>query len=294
MRVVMMAAPLSLDIIDKVTGGGIGVHDTPCPLCSALRHSPANRRAKVFRTWRIERGFATYCCVHCGERGAALDRDAAPPDPINLAQARAAAAERDRLHRAERLSLARWLWSIRQQISGTVAERYVRGCRAYRGPIPATLGYLPARDQHSPALVAAFGMATEIEPGVIGIADDDVRGVHLTKLAPDGSGKAGTDCDKVMIGNSAGWPIVLATANDLLGLAVTEGIEDALTAHEATGLGAWAAGSASRLPALAETMPDWINCINVIADGDHDGQRNAVDLTERLRGRGLHVELVGS
>jgi hypothetical protein len=42
-------------------------------------------------------------------------------------------------------------------------------------------------------------------------------------------------------------PIVLAPPNDLLGSSITEGIEDALTMHEATGLGTWAAGSAARL-----------------------------------------------
>lgn len=41
-----------------------------------------------------------------------------------------------------------------------------------------------------------------------------------------------------MIGRSKGAPIVLAPLNDLLGLIVTEGIEDALSAHQATGLGA--------------------------------------------------------
>ena len=48
-----------------------------------------------------------------------------------------------------------------------------------------------------------------------------------------------------MIGRSSGSPIVLAPANDLLGLVISEGIEDALSLHEASGCGAWAAGSAS-------------------------------------------------
>ena len=48
---------------------------------------------------------------------------------------------------------------------------------------------------------------------------------------------------------------MLAPMNDLLGLAITEGVEDALSIHAATGLGAWAAGAASRLPALADAVP---------------------------------------
>ena len=64
-----------------------------------------------------------------------------------------------------------------------------------------------------------------------------MRGVHITRLAADGSGKAGTDRDKFMRGLARGSPIVLAPPNDLLGLAITEGIEDALSVYAATGLG---------------------------------------------------------
>ena len=46
-------------------------------------------------------------------------------------------------------------------------------------------------------------------------------------------------------------------------LAITEGIEDRLTVHEATGLGAWAAGSASRMPALAYVLPGYIEGCNL-------------------------------
>jgi len=72
-----------------------------------------------------------------------------------------------------------------------------------------------------------------------------VRGVHLTRLKPDGSDRERTANGKIMIGHSAGVPIILAPPNDLLGMAISEGIEDALSAHEATGLGAWAAGTAN-------------------------------------------------
>ena len=95
--------------------------------------------------------------------------------------------------------------------------------------------------------------------------------MHITRLAPDGLGKAGTDTDKIMVGLSACSPIVLAPPNDLLGLAITEGIEDALSAHIATGLGAWAAGAASFLPALAAAIPAYVECITILADNDPDG-----------------------
>jgi hypothetical protein len=84
--------------------------------------------------------------------------------------------------------------------------------------------------------MAAFGMPIEPEPGVLAIADNAVMAVQLVKLRPDGSGKADIKPNKIIIGQGAlGSPIVLAPPNDLLGLAITEGIDDALSIHEATG-----------------------------------------------------------
>jgi hypothetical protein len=141
-------------------------------------------------------------------------------------------------------------------------------------------------------MVAAFGLADEIEPGVVSIPAAAVMGVHLTRLAPDGRGKAGTDTDKIMIGTPLGTPIVLAPPNDLNGLAISEGIEDALSVHEATGLGAWAAGAASFLPALAAAVPEWIECITIMVDDDSAGRSNADALAERLEQRGFEFRLI--
>ncbi len=90
-------------------------------------------------------------------------------------------------------SKAQWLWRSRLPIGGTVAELYLRKARGYAGVIPPTLAFLPARKDHPPALIAAFGLCSEPEPGELAIAEADVRAVQLIKLAPDGSGKA--DCE---------------------------------------------------------------------------------------------------
>jgi hypothetical protein len=141
-------------------------------------------------------------------------------------------------------------------------------------------------------MIAAIGLAHETEPGVIAIADDAVRGVHITRLLPDGSDRRRGDQAKIMVGHSTGSPIVLAPPNDLLGLAIAEGIEDALTMHEMTGLAAWAAGCASRLPALAEAVPGYIDCVNVVADDDTDGRRHSAALAGRIRARSIEVSLI--
>jgi hypothetical protein len=283
---------IGLNVIDQITGGWLGTYDVPCPLCGPFRHSPVNRRRPVMRVWHVEPGFVTFHCCRCGERGHTRDGAVPKPDPMKLARARQQAAERERDAIAERLRKAVWLWSQRKPIAGSPAERYLRDTRAYGGPLPPTVGFLPGRGEYPPAMIAAFGIAEESEPGVILVRDSAIRGVHLTRLRADGSAKAGGDNDKIMIGFSAGSPITLAPPNDLLGLIIAEGIEDALSAHEATGLGAWAAGCASRLPALINVLPGWISCTTILADDDADGRRHAAELAERIRARGIEARLI--
>jgi hypothetical protein len=140
-------------------------------------------------------------------------------------------------------------------------------------------------------MIAAFGLAVELEPGVIAINESAFRGVHITRLKADGSAKAGTDADKIMIGFSAGAPIVLAPVNDLCGLAITEGIEDALSTFMVTGLGCWAAGCASRLLALAAAIPDYVEAVTICAHSDEAGQRGALDLADALSKRPIEVRV---
>jgi hypothetical protein len=289
---------ITLAEIDALTGRRLGAFDVPCPMCGPLRRSARNQRKPVLRIWRTEPGFATFPCARCGERGFVRDRDnpTRAPDPARLAQARAETAERDRAHKAKRQQLALWLWQRRRPIAGSIAETYLREARGYGGPLPATLGLLPSRGDHHPAMIAAFGLALEVEPGVLTIADDAVRGIHLTRLRPDGSGKAVFDdpekTAKIMIGLSMGSPIVLAPPNDLLGMTITEGIEDGLSVHQDTGLAVWVAGAASRMPALADVLPAFIECTTIVADDDPDGRRFAAELAARIGDRGMDARAI--
>ncbi|MCJ9704424.1 toprim domain-containing protein [Bradyrhizobium sp. SHOUNA76] len=284
-----MIDPLDLASIDRLTGGRIGQHDVACPLCGPTKRARINQHRKVLRVWRIDTGFAGYHCARCGEKGSTRDRSAPPPDPMAVQRAHAQAADRERISAAERLQTASWLWSQREPIAGTDAETYLRGARGYTGPLPGTLGFLRGRGDYPPAMIAAFGIPAEAEPGVLYMPTEALRGVHVTRLAPRGRGKAGTAQDKIMIGRSLGSPIVLAPINDLLGLSVAEGIEDALSVHEATGLGAWAAGAASRLPALADAVPNYVDCMTLMIDNDRDGRRHAAELGRLIDRRGIET-----
>jgi hypothetical protein len=125
--------------------------------------------------------------------------------------------------------------------------------------------------------------------------DAVVTGVHITRLVPDGSDRErGEDAkNKIFIGRSTGSPIVLAPLNDLLGLAVTEGIEDGLSVFAGTGLGVWVAGCASRMPALAERIPSFTDCITIYAHGDDAGQDGARKLAAAIKRRNIEVTIEG-
>lgn len=188
-------------------------------------------------------------------------------------------------HRGKAFALWRRRWVV---VEDDPVWRYLREVRRYDGPIPATIGFLPTRGEHPPSMIAAIGLANEPEPGALAIHDNAVRAVHLTRLKPDGRGKAGTTADKVTIGQgSVGTPIVLSPQNDLLGLAITEGIEDGLSVHAATGLGTWAAVSAGRMSALADVIPGYVECVTIFGHRDAAGERGARELAARLADRGI-------
>jgi Toprim domain-containing protein len=288
----MTSNNLSFDQILDITGDRYGAIDSPCPLCSHLR-KPAKQRLKVLRVYRDAPDFARFHCVHCEAKGWVSDRAAASTEKrlpaAEIEKIKTDIAAREAEHEVIRRMKALGLWRRGKAVPNTPVERYLRLARGYRARIPATIRFLPESEGFAPAMIAAIGIADEIEPGILSIPDHAIRGVHITALLSDGSAKAGTGRDKIMIGKSIGSPIVLAPPNDGLGLAIAEGIEDAFSIHEATGLGAWAAGSASRMPALATVIPSYIDCVTVVADPDDAGRINGRKLADAHRGREVRL-----
>ncbi len=213
-----------------------------------------------------------------------LGRPPAPPRPSTSPPTHNGSAEAQ--HRK-----AAWLWSQRQPIGGTIAELYLREARGITCALPATLGFLaPHKPEHHSALIAAFAPAEEPEPGILA-PPRAIAAVHLTLLKPDGSGKADVEKPKLMVGSPGTAPIVLTPVNDLGGLAIAEGIEDALAVHQATGLGGWAAACAGRLPAMAAIVPPYVESVTVMVDDDPAGRRGAEALARSLVDRVLEVRL---
>ena len=79
--------------------------------------------------------------------------------------------------------------------------------------------------------------------------------------------------------------------NDGLALLITEGIENALSLGLSLGLGAWAACSHTRMPALASAVPSYIEAVTIVADPEPAARASATALAEKLKRRGFIITL---
>jgi hypothetical protein len=199
-------------------------------------------------------------------------------------------AEADAEYEAESarlLAFALALYAASAKAAGTIVEKYLRS----RGIecVPDLARFVTYRGL--PAMCLPFGIPTEPAPGRLSIRPEQIGGVHLTFLQTDGSGKAkdAKGRSKIMIGRGHDFPIVLAPANDLGGLVISEGIEDALSWHQENGVGAWAAGAASMLPRIARHVPRSIETISIIEDDNEAGRSGCRALAEALHDRGFEV-----
>jgi CHC2 zinc finger len=244
----------------------------PCPKCGGTDRFSINVRKQLWHCRQCQTGGDVIDLVKhldgCDTATAitTLIGDATRPAPR---PAPAARPRDDKAETAERLAFARHRWGRRRPITRTLAENYLCRARGISGPLPATLGYLPPSAKYpDPALIAAFGMATKIDPAeheqrwraerdrplpapcwdfgdplavpgvqpaaqkpALHIPDGALVGVHLIKLLPDGSDRRRDIRDaKITIGIGFNAPIVLAPPNDGMPLIIGEGIEKVLAA----------------------------------------------------------------
>ncbi len=177
-------------------------------------------------------------------------------------------------------------WKQTQKASGTLVETYLRS-RGITIPIPPAIRFSPKLKHTSagswhPAMVCS-----------ITDASGTVSSVHRTYLAADGRGKAfkkGAGIDsKMCLGPLYSNAIALADPGRVLGIG--EGIETCLSVMQAIpGLPVWCAVSANRLGNVA--LPEVVEHVVILADGDAPGQRAADSARKRLCRQGLRVTIV--
>ena len=196
-------------------------------------------------------------------RGLLNDGGTARPTPDSEAVAeRRAKEQRDRQFRTA-CALDFWRHETRPA-EGTIVERYFRA-RGLWPVFPETIRASKTWVKHResggrwPVMMARID---HVEMGFTGVA--------LTYLSPDGTGKASVDPVRRCIGPIGGGAVRLAPAGKTL--LVSEGIENGLTAMQATGLPAWAALSTSGLVSLAlPTVSHNVGAVIVCADNDLSG-----------------------
>jgi putative DNA primase/helicase len=166
--------------------------------------------------------------------------------------------------RAERTEAALAIWNDASPAPGTPAQDYL----AKRGLQLST----PSSLRFHPRLKHPTG---GIWPGMVALVtrggDRMPVAIHRTFLARDGSAKAPVEPAKMMLGPCRGGAVRLSAHSSVL--MVGEGIETCLAALQATGHPAWAALSTSGLRSLE--LPDEVNEVVVLADGDEPGEAAA-------------------
>lgn len=205
-----------------------------------------------------------------------------PPETAEQRQARVAKAEREAKNKTAEALL---IWKDAKPANDIMVETYL-GSRQLVLPIPGTLRlarsvYRPKSQDRRPHLVGLIEHETE---GPIG--------VNLIALNPiDAAAKATGDDRKWTKGSRAGGAVRLYPAGPII--AISEGIEDALTFAQETNIPAWAAITADGIrsfipPPLATTQS-----IILIEDQDENqtGQRAVADAARRLAGLGYKIQI---
>ena len=228
-----------------------------------------------------ERDGRTLWHCHSCQDGAAVARaiglrsdrllTANPANPANRPQA------------PDHRDAARRLWDRAAAINGTAAERYL-AARALPGFASPALRFLPDQ-RHGPTgsrwpvMLAACTCPTSGE----------LRAVHRTFLARDGSGKAAVDPAKMTLARTAGAVIRLAEPEADKPLVIGEGIESSASAGLLIGAPAWAAIAAGNMSSIV--LPETVKAVIVAADPDPVGQREAEAAARRWQAEGRVVRI---
>ena len=238
----------------------------PCPICAK---GPRDRALSITTD---ERGIVSHC-FRCGYvKAENLERR--PLEPVRSASAKSEQP-------AEWSDRAESIWRRTLPLRGTVGQTYLehRGC--VLPPGDSGLRFLEPSDRHPPTLCARVTDAQTNRPLTL----------HFTRLASDGRGKGGTDCDKILLaGHRKRGGVIRLWPDEAVacGLALAEGIESALAAAHLF-KPVWAtvdAGNLSQFPLL-----DGIESLTIYADHDEAGLKAARECARRWTAAGREARI---
>lgn len=194
-----------------------------------------------------------------------------------------AKAERDN-------SYALSLWREAVAIEGTAAESYLRW-RGITIDLPSSLRFSMLKPPKDSGVSEANGRG--LLPAMVALvtgADGEPAGIQRTFLRQDGRKAASADGKvKYSLGLVRGGAIHLGPSLPT-GLAICEGVEDALSLMEMGAASAWAAAGSGMLAGVQ--LPDTVRSIVIGADADMAGQHAAAKAAEAFSRGGRKVTII--
>ena len=244
----------------------LGQYRQPCPKCE---RGAKDRALSI----KVDADGATFICHRCGYTGS--------DNPARDTYTRAPRQE-PKADPLEWSTTAVTIWRRTQSLRGTVGAVYLqaRGCAI--PPRDSHLRFLPADGSYPPSLCAAVTDIVTARP----------ISLHFTRLAADGSGKAGTDRDRLLLkGHRKAGGCIRLWPDDAVhaGLAIAEGIETSLAAaHAFTPV--WSCVDAGNMAAFP-VLPG-VECLTIFADNDTAGIRASAAVADRWAAAGREVRRV--
>ena len=160
-------------------------------------------------------------------------------------------------------------------IAGTLAEHHLRR-RGLHDPDCPDLLFHPDLT-HWPTSTGYPAMVAIVRDGA-----GNPTGIHRTWLAPDGSGKAPIEKNRMMLGTVAGSAVRLVPLGDSTVLGMGEGIETTLAVKPVVNIPLWSALSAGNLEQVV--VPEQVTTVIIFVDNDLSG----TGLKAALRAAAFH------
>jgi len=170
------------------------------------------------------------------------------------------------------------VWCDAVDLMGTSGEVYFK-TRGLVGQMPTVLRFHPA----GPLSYEAGARTLPAVVAIVHDAEGTARGLHVTAIKADGSGKAMGPKSRRMFGEIHQNAVQLAPVGPEATLAIAEGIETAMAYWAITGIPTWAALSAAGLCGFEP--PQGLKTLIIAADGDTAGMDAARALGERLKNK---------
>lgn len=203
----------------------------------------------------------------------ALDGGVAPFDILKKSTTKV-------LDPAERTALALRLSQESRRADGTLVEKYLRS-RRITIALPVTLRFHSSlRHPGGSYLPAMIALVQDVAGKPIAI--------HRTYLNPHG-GKANVEPSKLALGPCRSGAVWLGGRDIPTKVAISEGIETALSVMQATGICALATLGTELMKAVI--VPPEVKEVVIAADGDEPGEQAARKLATRLVSEGRTVKI---